>query len=376
MSRVKGRLRRITIGPHGPITAEKARIRAHELISEAKAGRDPAKELDQARAAPTVKGLGERFLKEHVALRCKPSTQAEYKRSVELFIDPKIGTRKVTDIERKDIAELHHGLSHIPYQANRTLGVLSKMFNLAEVWGLRPDGSNPCLHVKKYVEQRRERFLDVKEFTALGKVLREVERDGSETQSAVDAIRLLTLTGCRLGEIMTLQWAYVDIKARELRLPDSKTGAKIVHFGKTAADVLKSIEKLDDNPYVITGKKAGSRLTDLQHPWRRIRARAKLDDVRIHDLRHSYASGALALGEGLSMIGKLLGHTQVQTTARYAHLANDPVKTAAGRVSDTIGAAIQGKGEKTKSAKKADKQIPATVSRRRATPDKVALAAE
>jgi integrase len=376
MSRVKGRLRRITIGPHGPITAEKARIRAHELISEAKAGRDPAKELDQARAAPTVKGLGERFLKEHVALRCKPSTQAEYKRSVELFIDPKIGTRKVTDIERKDIAELHHGLSHIPYQANRTLGVLSKMFNLAEVWGLRPDGSNPCLHVKKYVEQRRERFLDVKEFTALGKVLREVERDVSETQSAVDALRLLTLTGCRLGEIMTLQWVHVDIKARELRLPDSKTGAKIVHFGKTAADVLKSIEKLDDNPYVITGKKAGSRLTDLQHPWRRIRARAKLDDVRIHDLRHSYASGALALGEGLSMIGKLLGHTQVQTTARYAHLANDPVKTAAGRVSDTIGAAIQGKGEKSKSAKKADKQIPATVSSRRAAPDKVAVAAE
>jgi len=348
MSRVKGRLRRITIGPHGPITAEKARIRAHELISEAKAGRDPAKELDQARAAPTAKGLGERFLKEHVTLRCKPSTQAEYKRSVELFINPKIGTRKVTDIERKDIAELHHGLSHIPYQANRTLGVLSKMFNLAEVWGLRPDGSNPCLHVKKYVEQKRERFLDVKEFAALGKSLREVERDSSETQSAVDAIRLLMLTGCRLGEIVTLQWAHVDIKTRELRLPDSKTGAKIVHFGKTAADVLQGIEKLDDNPYVITGKKPGSHLTDLQHPWRRIRARAKLDEVRIHDLRHSYASGALALGEGLPMIGKLLGHTQVQTTARYAHLANDPVKTAGGKVSDMIGAAMLGKTAKRK----------------------------
>jgi integrase len=154
------------------------------------------------------------------------------------------------------------------------------------------------------------------------------------------------LTGCRLGEIMTLKWAYVDIKARELRLPDSKTRAKIVHFGKTAADVLKGIKKLDDNPYVITGKKQGGRLTDLQHPWRRIRAKAGLDDVRIHDLRHSYASGALALGEGLPMIGKLLGHTQVQTTARYAHLANDPVRMAAGRVSDTIGAAMLGKRRK------------------------------
>jgi integrase len=140
----------------------------------------------------------------------------------------------------------------------------------------------------------------------------------------------------------------VDLKARELRLPNSKTGAKIVHFGKTASDVLKGIEKLEDNPYVITGKKQSSRLTDLQHPWRRIRAKAKLDDVRIHDLRHSYASGALALGEGLPMIGKLLGHTQVQTTARYAHLANDPVKTAAGRVSDMIGSAMLGKRKKPK----------------------------
>lgn len=374
--RIKGRQRFITIGPHGPVTPEQARIRAFEILSEAKGGRDPAKELDQARKAPTVKRLGERFLREHVALRCKPSTQAEYKRSVELFINPRIGTRKVTDIERKDIAELHHGLSHIPYQANRTLGVLSKMFNLAEVWSLRPDGSNPCLHVKKYVEQKRERFLDVKEFTALGKVLREVEQEGSESQSAVDAIRLLMLTGCRLGEIMTLQWAHVDIKARELRLPDSKTGAKIVHFGKTGADVVKGIEKLDDNPYVITGKKPGSHLTDLQHPWRRIRAKAKLDEVRIHDLRHSYASGALALGEGLPMIGKLLGHTQVQTTARYAHLANHPVKTAGGKVSDMIGAAMFGKVKNPERPAKTNKRGPATASSRKPAPREGAVAAE
>ncbi len=374
--RIKGQQRFITLGQHGPVTADQARTRAYNILSEAKNGRDPAKELDQARKAPTMKGLGERFLREHAAVRCKPSTQYEYKRSVELFIAPKLGTRKVTDIERRDIAELHHSFSHIPYQANRTLGVLSKMFSLAEVWGLRPDGSNPCLHVKKYSEQKRERFLSPEEFAALGKALREVEADGSETQSAVDAIRLLMLTGCRLGEIMTLKWNYVDLKGRELRLPDSKTGAKIVHFGKTAADVLKGIEKLEDNPYVITGKKQGGRLTDLQHPWRRIRAKAGLDNVRIHDLRHSYASGALALGEGLPMIGKLLGHTQVQTTARYAHLANDPVKTAAGRVSDAIGAAMLGRRKKPRRTGTPKKDKLATAPRRKATRETVAVAAE
>lgn len=374
--RIKGRQKRITLGQHGAITAEKARAKASRILGEAKDGGNPAEEMDIARKAPTVKGLGERFLTEHVAVRCKSSTRAEYKRSVEQFINPRIGARRVTDIERKDIAELHHELRHIPYQANRTLGVLSKMFNLAEVWGLRPDGSNPCLHVKKYPEQKRERFLSMAEFTDLGEVLWKIEQDGSETQPAVDAIRLLLLTGCRLGEIMTLKWDYVDLKARELRLPDSKTGAKIVHFGKVAADVLKRIEKLEDNPYVVTGKKAGSHLTDLQHPWRRIRAKAGLDDVRIHDLRHSYASGALALGEGLPMIGKLLGHTQVQTTARYAHLAKDPVKSAAGRVSDMIGAAVFGRKPRVKRSSKSQDGTPGEKSRRGTREAAVHLPAE
>ena len=155
------------------------------LISEAKGGKDPAALRDKGLKAATMKVLGKRFLEEYVPVHCKPSTAYEYRRSVKFFIDPRIGTRKVTEIQRSDIAELHHGMRETPYQANRTLGVLSKMFNLAELWGLRPDGSNPCLHVKRYKEEKRERFLSAEEFTRLGQVLDEILGDGSETRSAV-----------------------------------------------------------------------------------------------------------------------------------------------------------------------------------------------
>ena len=214
--------------------------------------------------------------------------------------------------------------------------MLSKMFSMAEVWGWRSDGSNPCLHIKRYKEEKRERFLSAEEFARLGKVLDDTLRDGSETRSAVVAIRLLMLTGCRLSEIQKLRWEHVDLEAGELHLPDTKTGGRAVPLAPSAVRLLVSLPRDEDNPWVIAGRKPGSHLTDLQHPWRRIRARAELDDVRIHDLRHSFASRALALGEGLPMIGKLLGHTQVQTTARYAHLARDTVKASAARIGDSI----------------------------------------
>jgi len=165
-----------------------------------------------------------------------------------------------------------------------------------------------------------------------------MEAEGIELPSAIAAARLLILTGCRLGEIMTLKWDYVDIAGKALRLPDSKTGAKVVHLGQPAIDVLKKIVRVENNPWVIVGALPGCRLTDLQPFWQRVRARAGLKDVRIHDLRHTFASTAVASGQGLPMIGKLLGHTQVQTTARYAHLADQPVKDAADQVAGNIGA--------------------------------------
>ncbi len=339
--RADGRVRRITLGRHGAVSTETARRRAMAAISEAKGGGDPAAARDERRKAVTMKQLGKRFLEEYVPNHCKPSTAYEYGRSVKFFIDPRIGRRKVRDIKRSDIAELHHELRETPYQANRTLGVLSKIFNQAEVWGLRPDGSNPCLHVKRYKEEKRERFLNAEEFSRLGQVLDEILCDGSETRSAVVAFRLLMLTGCRLSEIQKLRWEHVELDAGELHLPDSKTGGRAVPLAPSAVRLLQSLPRDEDNPWVIAGKKPGSHLTDLQHPWRRIRARADLDDVRIHDLRHTFASRALALGEGLPMIGKLLGHTQIQTTARYAHLARDTVKASAARIGDSIDSDLE-----------------------------------
>jgi integrase len=181
--------------------------------------------------------------------------------------------------------------------------------------------------------------------------LPELRSPAAETTYAIAAFRILLLTGCRLSEIQTLEWRHVDLLEKELRLPDSKTGAKTVHLGNAAVTLLEAIPRVKDNPYVIVGKKENTHLTDLQHPWRRIREAAGLGDVRIHDLRHTFASGGLLVGEGLAMIGKLLGHTQVQTTARYAHLAADPVKQAATKISDRLALALLGALDKPSAGK-------------------------
>ena len=334
------RSRRISLGPSSVLTCEQARSRAITIIAATKNGDDPAARRDADRRAITVKELAERFEREHIDLRLKPSTAKGYKRMLERFVLPRLGNHRVTEVTRADIAQLHHDLRHISYDANRCLEMISKMFNLAEMWGLRPDGSNPRKHIKKYPEEKRERFLSQAELKRVGEVLREMQQESIELPSSIAATRLLILTGCRLGEIMTLKWDHVDIPGKALRLPDSKTGAKVVHLGKPAVEILEKIDRVEGNPWVIVGTKPGARLTDLQPFWQRVRARTGLKDVRIHDLRHTFASTAVAAGQGLPMIGKLLGHTQVQTTARYAHLAADPIKTAADQVAGNIAAAM------------------------------------
>jgi integrase len=335
-----GRTRRISLGRHGTLTVEQARLLAKEVLGDVAKGENPAEDIAQHRKAPTVAALCERFFQAHVMERCKPSTQGEYRRAIDMFINPALGSFKLVDLERKDVAELHHKFRDKPYQANRTLGVLSKMFNLAEIWGLRPDGSNPCRHVPKYREHKRERYLSQVELQRLGNVLADAELNGTETPHIIAAFRLLILTGCRLGEIQTLQWGFITDQGMEL--PDTKTGARRIPLPSAARAVLSTLARVDGNPYVIVGKIAGRHATDFQHPWRRIRERAGLTGVRIHDLRHTYASNAVSSGMPIQMVGRLLGHTQIQTTMRYAHLADDPVKQAAEENAERLSALVSG----------------------------------
>lgn len=333
-----GRWKRYTIGTHGsPWTVDDARKAAHELRDQIKEGVDPGEAKVAERNALTVAGLAERFLAEHSEAKSKPRTVYEYRRLFDRAILPALGKLRVQDVTRGDVARLHHGLRATPYQANRAHAVLSKLFNWAERVGLRPEGANPCRHVEKFKERRRERFLSEAEAARLAAALSEAERDGSESPYVVAAVRLLMLTGARLSEVLTLRWEWVDADGACLRLPDSKTGAKVIHLNPPALEVLRAVPRLADNPHVIpSGNGSGGPWVNLEKPWRRIRARAGLPDVRLHDLRHSFAAFGAGAGLSLPMIGALLGHTQAQTTKRYAHLSADPVKQA----NDLIGARI------------------------------------
>jgi integrase len=339
----KGRTRRVTIGRHGVLTADQARIRAKILLGEVATGRDPADARDKAKGSSTFATAVESFLDQHVDAKLKASTSEEYHRLVRLYLPKNLRSRPLAEIKRADIVPLHLSLRHKPFQANRLMAMLSKFFNWAEQHGLRPDGTNPCRHIEKYRERKRERFLADEEFERLGRALADAERDIVTTPWVTAAIRLLILTGARLSEIRTLRWSEVDFEHQMLRLGDSKTGGKTIQLSDAALEVLARIPRVQDNPYVSCGDKPGACIVNLQKPWRRIRSMGGLDDVRIHDLRHSFASVAAAQGLSLPVIGALLGHSQPATTARYAHLAQDPLAKANAEISGRIAATMNGK---------------------------------
>jgi integrase len=243
----------------------------------------------------------------------------------------------VTDVTRQDVARLHHDRRTLPYHANRLLAVMSAMFTFAERWGLRQEGTNPCRHVERYKEQSRERMLSVEELARLGSAL--ARYDGSPF--VVAALKLLVFTGARRSEVLGLRWDWINFERGEARLPYSKTGIKTIQFAPPALEVLAGLPRVQGNPFVIVGGKPGAPLVNLEKPWIAIRKQAGLQGVRLHDLRHAFASIAAASGMGLPIIGKMLGHTQAATTMRYAHLADDPVKAAAATVAGTIASALK-----------------------------------
>jgi integrase len=359
---IGGRPRWFTIGRHGsPWTVEKARTRAKKIIGDIADGKDPAKDRDADRNKPTVAELCERYLEDYAKEHKKPSSLNSDQKNIENHVLPLLGREFIASVTLSDIDRFKRAVKdgkttreRKPGQqggpnvtggkgvANRCLSLLSKMFNLAERWGWRPDGSNPCRHVDRYPENKRERFLSDKELAALADALNKSE---SETPYAIAATRMLIFTGARLGEILHLEWAHVDMERAMLLLPDSKTGQKAVFLSAPALHVLANLPRMENNPHVICGEKDGAHLVNLQKPWQRIRKRAGLEDVRLHDLRHSFASVAASGGLSLPMIGKLLGHTQAATTQRYAHLAADPVRAANEAIGQRIAAAMRGERE-------------------------------
>ena len=334
--------RQATVGRHGVISASQARRDGALMIARIRAGEEPLKVAKRPRrvAGPTVAEVAKRYMDEHVSVRCKPSSARTMLTLVRVHIVPNFGHLRFASLKPGQIVKLHHGMAPTPVQANLVVGTLTHMFKLAAGWGIVPEGTNPCRTVVKYRERKRDRYLTDAEYHRLGSVLDEALIEGGATAASVTAIRLLMLTGCRCNEILRLSWDEVDPEAGELRLRDSKTGPRTVSLSPMTSELLANLPRTPDDVWVIPGRKPGTHMRKLDTAWRKLRSRAGLHDVRLHDLRHSFASRALSLGESLPMIGKLLGHTQIATTARYAHLDRHAVHEAAERVANSIAAEI------------------------------------
>ena len=337
-SRGPGGSKRATLGRHGEIAAEQARRLAAEAIDRIKRGEDPVPPAPEPEATMAV--IAERYMRDYVPSHCKPSSAEVYRRALDNHILPALGTMPVGAVGRGQVTELHYAMRGEPHAANAVLKIVAKLLSLAVEWGLREAGPNPCRAVRKYKTRPRERFLTEEEYRRLGRAVDELEAKGKVSRHAAAAVRLLVLTGCRRNEVLELRWDDIDRTAGELRLRDGKTGGRMVPLTPAVQGVLDGLPRVPDNPWAIAGQKPGARLTNVNDPWLIVRARAGLDGVRIHDLRHSWASRALALGESLSMIGKILGHNRIETTARYAHLARDSERVSAAKVGGSIGADI------------------------------------
>jgi integrase len=343
---VAGLRRKVTIGDAATMTLAAARRQARETIEAIRRGADPAKDkIDRRRALEygsiTIKELSERWMTEVVRQKRKPRTIDDYERILAKRILPALGDIPVKELTWEQVNKFHGSMARTPRRANYVVSTLRALLNFAERVGIRPPHSNPCKGVEFFRERARERFLSEAEIGAAAEGIETAEREGVIGPHAAAGLRLALFTGARSGEITAIQWSHIDWNRKQVRLPDSKTNEpRTIHLSDAAVEVLKTLPRV--GPFVVAGAKQGEAYKNLGRAWITAREYAALRDVRLHDLRHSYASLAAGRDVSLQMIGKLLGHKVAATTMRYAHLSRD----ATSAVNDELGAAMQAAIEK------------------------------
>lgn len=350
-----GQQRWYTIGQDPEVTIDKATELAEIALAEIRAGRDPHAEKAARRVAgATVAELCDRYLTDYAEVHKKPSSVAEDRRMVEVYVKPKLGSKLVKLVNEQEVRDLLRGMRATPYMANRVWALLSKVFAVAEAWKMRRRGTNPCRDVDRYPEKARTRRLSAEEVARLGAALRDCEKAVNPAErvspTVALAVRLLLLTGCRESEILGLRWEWLDLEHGFIHFPDSKTGEKVVPLGAPALQLLVDLKRIEGYPWVIPGRRRGKPLTDLRPGWGRLIARANLPNLRPHDLRHAFASVGAVGGESLLIIGAVLGHVDTETTKKYAHLSVDPLRAAADRIAGTLAAQLEGRSSKKDSS--------------------------
>jgi len=323
-----GRRRNRKIGDPETLTAEAARRIVLGMVSDAALGKMVIDDIPKQKSI-TMRKMCDLYLEDYARLHKKPKSVEDDTRYIDKDIKPRLGSKSLSEIRSKDIVKIHSSLADTPIKANRLLALLSKIFNLSEEWEYRDANTNPTQHIRKYKETPRERFLNQDEIVNLEKVLVDAERKNEVSQSVIHALRVLLMTGARLQEVLTMKWEYFDFEEGKINLPDSKSGKKTIWLSDKARDYIDAIPHKRGNPFVFPGQRTGSRLVNLQKPWRKLRAIADIEDVRIHDLRHTYASLAVSQNLSLPIVGKLLGHKSTKSTERYAHLYDEVMKEAA-----------------------------------------------
>ena len=332
-----GTKRRLTLGHVSHLRPAQARAMAFDILSAAAMGQDPAQERTAARRGMTVADLWALY-ENHTRGRKKESSRRHEAYQYAKHIGPKLGACRLQDLSRGAIAKWHGDMADTPVGANRLLAQLSSMLSLAVDAGHL--AANPATGLKKYREQSRQRLLSADELRRLAEALQTLEADGRLSAGQAAAFRLLLLTGCRRGEILGARWGDVDFGRRILNLPDSKTGGRPVVLNKAAMAILDGLER--SGPFICAGATPDKPITDIRKAWLRICKEAQLDNCNIHDLRHAFASTGAAQGVGLQIVGSLLGHRQASTTAKYSHLADNPLRAASEAIGDELAAFLNG----------------------------------